>query len=307
MTDTLRIVPLLRKIIGVQDVAPGMLGAYHLYFKQPDLFVSQFPPTAVFVIDEGCANQMYIDSVLRSAKGIHVLFIIAPGVLGENFIGKTIESTDVPDWVMTLHNLYKGRVYLTDYQTIRPMHLDYAYIDAPSPHYKIHWGEAVTLALQFETFPLALNTKTARFLDDDFWRQPNRTHRASSQGAARRAAWERVKEELRQAAAKMDWNFEGSVKFDYDTGGATDAKERRFFHKSPFETAKEASFETPKPFDGKMTWQRACAVLGVDGIDKKAIKRAFRLLAKKYHPDNQETGDEKKMQEINVAYEYLIQ
>lgn len=45
------------------------------------------------------------------------------------------------------------------------------------------------------------------------------------------------------------------------------------------------------------------------GIDKNAsandIKSAFRKLAKKYHPDNKETGDEAKFKEINEAYGIL--
>ena len=45
------------------------------------------------------------------------------------------------------------------------------------------------------------------------------------------------------------------------------------------------------------------------GIDKNAttqdVKSAFRKLAKKYHPDNKETGDEAKFKEISEAYQVL--
>ena len=45
------------------------------------------------------------------------------------------------------------------------------------------------------------------------------------------------------------------------------------------------------------------------GVDKSAttadIKSAFRKLAKKYHPDNKETGDEEKFKEISEAYQVL--
>ena len=45
------------------------------------------------------------------------------------------------------------------------------------------------------------------------------------------------------------------------------------------------------------------------GVDKNAstadIKSAFRKLAKKYHPDNKETGDEEKFKEISEAYQVL--
>ena len=41
------------------------------------------------------------------------------------------------------------------------------------------------------------------------------------------------------------------------------------------------------------------------GVNKDAtaqeIKSAFRKLAKKYHPDNKETGDEPKFKEIGEA------
>src|SRR5574344_1809024 len=45
------------------------------------------------------------------------------------------------------------------------------------------------------------------------------------------------------------------------------------------------------------------------GVSKDAsqdeIKSAFRKLAKKYHPDNKETGDENKFKEIGEAYAVL--
>ena len=45
------------------------------------------------------------------------------------------------------------------------------------------------------------------------------------------------------------------------------------------------------------------------GVNKDAtaqeIKSAFRKLAKKYHPDNKETGDEAKFKEIGEAYAVL--
>ena len=47
-------------------------------------------------------------------------------------------------------------------------------------------------------------------------------------------------------------------------------------------------------------------VLGVskDASDED-IKRSFRKLAKMYHPDNKETGDEAKFKEIGEAYAIL--
>ena len=45
------------------------------------------------------------------------------------------------------------------------------------------------------------------------------------------------------------------------------------------------------------------------GVSKTAtadeIKSAFRKLAKKYHPDNKQTGDEEKFKEIGEAYAVL--
>lgn len=47
-------------------------------------------------------------------------------------------------------------------------------------------------------------------------------------------------------------------------------------------------------------------VLGVDkSASESEIKSAFRKLAKKYHPDNKETGDEEKFKEIGEAYAVL--
>ncbi len=48
-------------------------------------------------------------------------------------------------------------------------------------------------------------------------------------------------------------------------------------------------------------------ILGVSrDVDKEEIKRAYRRLARKYHPDvNKESGAEEKFKEINRAYEVL--
>ncbi len=47
-------------------------------------------------------------------------------------------------------------------------------------------------------------------------------------------------------------------------------------------------------------------VLGIQkGASKDQIKSAYRKLAKTYHPDNKETGDEAKFKEIQEAYDIL--
>ena len=48
-------------------------------------------------------------------------------------------------------------------------------------------------------------------------------------------------------------------------------------------------------------------VLGVTkSASKDEIKSAYRKLAKKYHPDNKETGDEAKFKEVQEAYDILF-
>ena len=40
--------------------------------------------------------------------------------------------------------------------------------------------------------------------------------------------------------------------------------------------------------------------------DAETIERVFRLLAKRYHPDNSESGDEEKFRQVHTAYEILL-
>jgi curved DNA-binding protein CbpA len=39
--------------------------------------------------------------------------------------------------------------------------------------------------------------------------------------------------------------------------------------------------------------------------DKETIERVFRLLAKRYHPDNPESGDAEKFRDVQTAYQVL--
>ncbi len=48
-------------------------------------------------------------------------------------------------------------------------------------------------------------------------------------------------------------------------------------------------------------------VLGINkNATKDDIKTAYRRLAKKYHPDNKETGNEAKFKEVQEAYDILF-
>lgn len=48
------------------------------------------------------------------------------------------------------------------------------------------------------------------------------------------------------------------------------------------------------------------AILDVDyKADSEAIQNAYSKLAQKYHPDNPESGDEEKLEAVNLAYEVL--
>src|SRR3989338_8484212 len=47
-------------------------------------------------------------------------------------------------------------------------------------------------------------------------------------------------------------------------------------------------------------------ILGIArSAPKDEIKKAFHSLARKYHPDNKDTGDEARFKEINEAYQTL--
>jgi len=41
------------------------------------------------------------------------------------------------------------------------------------------------------------------------------------------------------------------------------------------------------------------------GADQETIERVYRLLAKRYHPDNKDTGDAQKFHELVKAYQFL--
>jgi curved DNA-binding protein len=42
-----------------------------------------------------------------------------------------------------------------------------------------------------------------------------------------------------------------------------------------------------------------------DNAEPETINRVYRLLAQRYHPDNQETGNESRFREITEAYQVL--
>ena len=44
-----------------------------------------------------------------------------------------------------------------------------------------------------------------------------------------------------------------------------------------------------------------------DGAEPETINRIYRMLAQRYHPDNQETGNEARFREITEAYQILSQ
>lgn len=56
-----------------------------------------------------------------------------------------------------------------------------------------------------------------------------------------------------------------------------------------------------------MNIQEARKILGVNATaSEEEIKKAYRKLAMKYHPDRQETGDEEMFKKINTAQEVLL-
>lgn len=55
-----------------------------------------------------------------------------------------------------------------------------------------------------------------------------------------------------------------------------------------------------------MNIKEAYKTLGLeDGADKDAAKKAFRRLAKQYHPDNKETGNEAEFKKVNEAFQTI--
>ena len=48
-------------------------------------------------------------------------------------------------------------------------------------------------------------------------------------------------------------------------------------------------------------------IFGLNKLSKTVLKRAYKKLSKKYHPDNLETGDEEKFIIINDAYNRLLE
>lgn len=57
-----------------------------------------------------------------------------------------------------------------------------------------------------------------------------------------------------------------------------------------------------------MTLEKAIRILSINSMDSlKTIKKKYYAMARKYHPDiYKETDAKEKMQEINLAYEYII-
>ena len=55
-----------------------------------------------------------------------------------------------------------------------------------------------------------------------------------------------------------------------------------------------------------MNYQEAIELLGLDkGFSEKELQKNYKNLAKKFHPDNIVTGDEKNFMSVKEAYEFL--
>lgn len=56
-----------------------------------------------------------------------------------------------------------------------------------------------------------------------------------------------------------------------------------------------------------MTEKEALKILALDfSATEEMIKKAYRKMAQKYHPDNKETQDEKRFIQVREAYEFLM-
>lgn len=112
-------------------------------------------------------------------------------------------------------------------------------------------------------------------------------------------------EELLRKMAEMMGDKIDKEFFKQAYGTTKDGFRYEYYGPSGGFTAEDLGYKKsppPPPPPQLKPWQK---ILGVSSpYSKESIKKAFRLLSLQFHPDNPETGNREKFQEIRLAYEH---
>lgn len=273
-------VTLVEKSIATEDVAVD----YLIHFQNKNR-------VAVFLIDkapEGGAVELRLRAQSLTLNGIYCLFLVHYGIM------PNVGLSSVPDWLLGLHAMYYGRVYVYRPDT-SPLFgaAHFAWFgDYDRRRVSYHNNSDSFLKLSLKSVACTSQHMPGSFLigqfnDGVWWKN--------------RQEWSHTEEPKRQrqrAEEPKGGPYNGFRTWE-------EYLEHVFSHYGYDPTGRARSNRTRPTSTSSRA--EAYAVLGIStSASKEEIRKAYRELARRWHPDVcKEPNATEMMQQINAAYDLI--